>query len=228
MQHESKQHSTRPRTGTIFYVDGAGGGRVNRGWARRVHRGITEGGFRGWFITYRWHTGRGTIADQVSSVEYKRRHGRDLAERIAATRAANPNEPIHVVAYSAGTAIAVFALEALPVGVKVDDVVLIASSLSSAYDARKALRRVRGRLSVYVSPFDAVLSIFVPILGTADRRFCGRRILGLRGFDADFGNAVKVRVIPWCWRFSLNRHFGGHTGAVNWRFIRAHVARLLL
>src|SRR4030095_2265139 len=102
---------------------------------------------------------------------------------IQAYEAKFPNSPVNVVGLSAGTAIALYALEGLPAQNPGDTVVVLLSSVSSGYDLTTALRHIRGDMYVTTSPNDVVLSTLAPAFGTADRKYTGENIAGLRGFD---------------------------------------------
>lgn len=220
--------------GKVYFVDGAGGGGVltNKGAGVRV--GLKAAGYPGDFKVFVWNTGLGVFVDQLASVKYKRQKAAQLAKQIVAYVASHPQRPVNVIAQSAGTAIAAFTLEALPEDHPVENVVLLASALSSHYDLTKALRRVRNRLYVLTSGKDAVLSVGVALTGTADRQFCGACAAGLHGFhlppaaSEDTGRLyAKVENITWRSEFAKAGHFGGHTDAVNSRFVRQYVAPLL-
>lgn len=220
--------------GQVFYFDGAGGGAIG-GWSGGVKNGLRMAGYEGDFVVAPWHTGLGVGPDQTSSVEYKRGKAREMADRIEAYMREHPNRPVHVIGLSAGTAVAVFALEALPENRRVDDVVLLGSSLSSHYNLSNALRCVRGDVYVYTSERDGVLGFLVPAAGTADRQFCGACAAGLHGFhlpaDADGETRVlyeKVENIMWRSDFAAAGNYGGHTDAVNSRFVRDFVAPHLM
>ncbi len=228
-RHELDQH------GLVFYVDGAGGGSVLTDWGREVRDGLTRAGYPGEYRSFHWHTGLGVAADQAASVEYKRGRAALLAKEIREYQDGHPGRPVNIVALSAGTAVAVFALEDLPEAHPVDSVVLLGSSLSSHYDVSKAIRRVRRRLYVYTSDKDAVLGTLIPVAGTADREFCGACAAGLRGFHlpprADSttrGLYSKIDNIAWKPEFAASGNLGGHTDAVNPQFVRDFVAPLLV
>lgn len=223
------------RNGLVFYVDGAGGGNALKDYGRGVEQGLRQAGFDGDFLSFSWHTGLGVAADQTASVEYKRSKAKELAKQIVDFRSSHPGSPVHLVGLSAGTAVAVFALEELPTSAPVDSVTLLGSSLSSHYDITEALKRVNGRLSVYTSEKDAVLGVLVPISGTADRKYCGACSAGLRGFhlpedaDADVMELYdKVTNVNWRPEFAESGHNGGHTDAVNAVFVERHVAPIIL
>jgi hypothetical protein len=226
--------SGRTSQGIVYYLDGAGGGGVVN-WASDVRRGLREAGYAGAFETFDWETGLGVIADQEASNAYKRHQARKLAEQMVAHHEAYPQAPVTVIGLSAGTAIAVFALEALPADFTVDNVILLSSSLSANYDLTKALRHVGGKLYVTTSQHDPVLGALVALTGPANRGSHTDATLGVEGpeLPADASAqtrrsyAAKIRIIPW--RPALDRFgdYGGHTGTVAAPFIAHYVAPLV-
>ena len=221
--------------GEVYYLDGAGGGALLTNWGRGVKSGLRAGGYEGDFVNFTWQTGLGVIADQRASVEYKRSKARALAAEIRGYHVTHPGVPVHLVALSAGTAVAVFTLEALPENHPVDNLVLLGSSVSQHYDLTRALQRVRGRIYVFTSEKDAVLRFGVSTLGTADRQYCGACAAGLDGFHVP-PNAHeqtrqlygKIDNIAWRPEFAQYGNLGGHTDAVDARFVEHQVAPLLL
>lgn len=219
----------------VFYLDGAGGGHALSPWAWGVQQGLMTAGFPGDVYTFPWNTGLGATADESAGIDYKRREARKLAGSIRRYQDAYPGRPVTLIGFSAGTAIAVFALEELPRSRQVDDVVLLGSALSRRYDLTEALRRVRDRFVVYTSPKDSVLTVFVAITGTADREFCGACAAGLAGFDRggaaeDAETAAqyrKIEQVPWRPEFALAGNDGDHAGWVQPRFIQEYVAPIL-
>jgi pimeloyl-ACP methyl ester carboxylesterase len=221
--------------GQVFYLDGAGGGHALSPWAWGVREGLTEGGFPGDVYTFPWNTGLGFTVDETATVEYKRGKARELAGLIRRYQDEHPGGRVTLIGLSAGTAIAVFALEALPRTHQVDDVVLLGSALSRYYDLTEALKRVKHRVVVYTSATDAVLTVYIAIIGTADREFCGACAAGLSGFDrsraANDPEAAtqyrKLEQVPWQPEFAVAGSDGGHTDWVNPRFIQEHVAPIV-
>lgn len=225
------------RHGRVYYLDGAGGPGLLGDLSKRVEKGLVSAGYRGSFCSYRWHTGLGVAVDQAVSVGYKRHKAAALAQSIRRYRSQHPHQPVNLIGLSAGTAVTIFALEALPDSFAVDNVVLLGSSLSSDYDIAGALRHVRNRMYVVTSDRDAVLKFLVPLSGTADRKYCGLCSAGLRGFrlpeEADGtarGRALyrKLETIPWRPQFREAGNRGGHTGGVEPRFVHDYIAPLLL
>lgn len=224
-----------PPCSVVYYFDGAGGGGVLANWGRGVERGFREAGFAGEFINYSWQTGLGAPADQNSSVRYKRARAAEVAAAIARYGEGDPGADISLIGLSAGSAIVVYALEALPPGSEVQDVVLLGASISAQYNLTEALRHVRHRFYVFTSERDEVLGAFVPLVGTADRRYCGRCAAGLYGFHLPPGAGEetrrlygKIRSIAWRPEFELSGNQGAHLDFVNFAFVHRHIAPLLL
>lgn len=219
----------------VYYVDGAGGGGPIANWSHGVQEGLREAGYRGAFVNYVWQTGLGALADQQTSTGYKRSRAAALARLIQQHLDQHPNADVSVIALSAGTAIAVFALEALPQEQPIHDVFLLSSSMSANYDLTAALRRVQHHMYVFTSPGDPVLRIFVPLTGTADRRFCGQCSAGLYGFQLPANASAETRYL-----YSKLENLssgpltadekdnGGHTDKVRVAFVRDRITPLLL
>ncbi len=221
--------------GVVYYLDGAGGGGALLNWGRNVKHGLDLAGYQGDFQIFPWETRLGVLADQEEGVGYKRKKASELAALIADCTKANPNTPVNLMGLSAGTAVAIYTLEALPASSSVDNVVLLGASLSSDYDMTKALRHVKNDLYVFTSDHDAVLKVLVPFSGSADRRYVGANLAGLQGFHLPPGaNAetrrlyAKVTNITWQPEFEQEGDWGGHTGATRPRFVQHYIAPLLM
>ena len=126
--------------GMVFYCDGAGGGGITN-WGDGVKKGLNDAGYPGGWEEYDWETGLGVVAAQVESVSAKRAQGNKLAKQIMAYQSQYPDSPVNLIGLSAGTAIAIYALEALPDDDdnRVDTVVMLSSSVASDYDLTQAL-----------------------------------------------------------------------------------------
>jgi pimeloyl-ACP methyl ester carboxylesterase len=220
--------------GYLYYLDGAGGGTAKKNWSAGVKKGLLEGGYPGAGEMFTWETGRGLIADQDASVAYKRAKAKEMAREVEKQVKAFPDAPVDVLGFSAGTAVAIFALEALPPSVQVENVVLLGASISNDYDLTEALKRVRGKVYLYTSRRDRMLGFFMGFSGTADRKFVPGA--GERGFvlPRNAGPltkklyAEKLRAIPWTPTLAADGDFGRHFDNVKMKFIRDHVAPLLM
>ncbi len=217
----------------VFYLDGAGGGTAKSNYAGGVAEGFLEAGYKGGGEMIAWETNEGLMADQKASVDYKRARAKDIAAKVVAYKKKHPAAPVGILGFSAGTAEAVFALEYLPAGVKVDTVVLLGASISHDYDMTKALQHVKGKLHIFTSPHDHMLSVAMPFSGTADRKYHDAGA-GIRGFSLPAGASAetkqlyanKIVTTHYEKDFRKDHDRGHHFDNVKDSFIRDHVAPL--
>jgi hypothetical protein len=220
--------------GNVYYLDGAGGGGLLWNWDAGVRDGLLAAGYAGSGEMFNWETGMGPLADQDSSLIYKRGKASELALRIRQFRYQYPGAPINLISLSAGTAVAVFTLEALPPDCPVDNVVLLGASIASDYDLTTALRQVRGKLFILTSTRDEVLGGLVPMTGTADLDPHGGPAAGLNGFivpAAAWSKQVyadRVVTLPWTATMQRDGNYGGHLDNVKKEFVRDYVAPLVM
>ena len=221
--------------GKTFYLDGAGNFGVGKD---SVPRGLADGGYLGKLEHFIWTTYMGPLADQIY-LKHNRRAAEALARRIERYKRARPNRSVNIIALSAGTGIAVFALEELQPEFHVDNVVLLSSSLSAAYPLDKALPRVDGGIYVFWSPNDPILRGVVPIVGTVDRAGFGVHPAGTNGMRLRSNPLENTRelyrkVHNIRWYPSAARGLMGkvvsfrHAGATSKEFIRELVAPILI
>lgn len=222
-----------PSEGVTFYVGGAGP--IGNIGSIDVPSGLQDAGYRGYTEVFTWQSVTAAI-DQFALAR-NRGKGAELADRIRMRSRESPRAPIHIIALSAGTGIATFALERLPETVRVKSVVFLASSMSSRYDLSRALRRVDDGLYLFYSPDDPILSTLVPYTGTVDRRDAEIGVAGLQGFrpppaalQAADTRELYARVHNVRHRPSFNRYGyeGGHIDTTSREFIAKVVAPLLL
>lgn len=227
-------HKDRLANGCIFYMDGAGGGTAKTNYAAGVVSGMLNAGYQGAAEIVSWETGKGLLADQKASVAYKRAKAMEAAKMIHEYKQTHPGAPVGILGFSAGTAEAVFALEALPESVQIDQVVLLGASISRDYDMTQALKRVK-KLYVITSTHDRMLSTLMPLSGTADRKYNDPGA-GIKGFvipkQATYAThqlyAEKIVTIPYSRDFRKDQDGGHHFDNVKEAFIRDHVAPLLM
>lgn len=225
----------RMNRGCMFFFDGAGGGTKKTNYAGGVVQGMKEAGYPGAGELMSWETGQGLMADQKASVEYKRAQAAKSAARIRQYMKNHPGKPVSLLGFSAGTAEVIFALEMLPETAQVDHVVLLGASISRDYDMTAALKRVKHKLHIITSTHDHMLSIAMPLSGTADRKFHDPGA-GIKGFVLPPGAseetkqlyARKIAVIPYSKDFRKDGDKGHHFDNVKKDFIRDHVAPLLM
>ena len=221
--------------GIVFYVCGAGGGSFLSSWAPGVRKGLQDAGAPVEFREFLWQTGLGAWADQTSSVGYKRSKGEKLAEQIVSYRKEHPENKVTLIGLSAGTAVVVYALEALPETCQVNHVILLGSSLDANYDMSVALTRVGRDLYVFTSEKDEILNVFVPMTGSADRRYVGTDLVGICGFhplrQADESvrdQYKKIRTISWHQEFTEVGDYGGHTDTTNPQFVKKYLVPIVV
>jgi len=222
----------RMTRGYVYYLDGAGGGGVVN-WAGGVKQGLLDAGYNGAGEVFKWNTGLGVVPDQDASVEHKRSKAAECAQSIQQYVKEHPGAPVTLMGLSAGTAVTVFVLEALPVSCPVENVILLGASISSDYNLTRALQRVRNRMYVFTSEKDGVLAFLVPMAGTADRTIAPAA--GLRGFQMPSRPSAETRVqyakvahIHWRSEFAKAGDFGGHTDTVKAPFVQQYIAPLIM
>ena len=210
------------RHGKTFYLDGAGNWGIG---TRNFKQGLREAGFRGDIELFAWTSSFNPLVDQLNVAGAKRRAA-SLARRIEKYHQAYPDNEIHVVAMSAGTGVAAWAVEQLNDDTRVSDMVLLSSSLSHDYNVAQALTNIEGKVYVYHSPRDAVLEA-VKLIGTIDGKR-GVPAAGAVGLSPPDGLEDRVVNIPWSKRWRVYGWHGGHSDSTSRPFVRYEVARHIL
>lgn len=210
------------KLGKTFYLDGAG----NWGFgASEVPLGLRQGGYRGDVEVFVWTMTFNPLVDQLNILGAKARASA-LSKRIAAYHQKYPRNKVNIVALSAGTGVATWAVEELPPGVMIDNLVLLGSSLSHDYDMRKALQHISGRIYTYYSPHDTVLQS-VRVVGTIDQKR-GVDSIGLVGLKPPPGYEDRVVNTGWSRRWIRLGWAGAHTDCTNQLFVRREIAPRLI
>ncbi|MCE5327000.1 MAG: alpha/beta hydrolase [Planctomycetaceae bacterium] len=110
----------------------------------------------------------GALASQVDVIG-NRLVSMSIAKDIAAYQDSHPGRPVYVVGHSGGGGIAVFVAENMPEGHKVDGLILLSASISSAYDVTKALEHThRGILNFYNKDDGMLLGVGTTLFGNVD------------------------------------------------------------
>jgi hypothetical protein len=214
--------STPERFGKTFYLDGAG----NWGWGQTsVGEGLRRAGYRGDVEVFLWTTSLNPIIDQLNIVAAKLR-ARQLAGKIEDYHRRYPDSEINIVALSAGTGVATWAIENLNGGAKINNFAMLGSSLSHSYDVRRALTNMTGSIFVFYSRLDGVLPHTL-LVGTIDGRR-GVKPAGLIGLDVPPG--AKDRVINIAWTEDAKKFGwqGGHVDTTNPVFVANEIAPRIL
>jgi pimeloyl-ACP methyl ester carboxylesterase len=213
----------------VFVADGAG----NYQMASKMLRGVVQETAAALAVeTFVWSHGfKRTMPDQMD-LPHARIQGQRLAEIVLAYRKQYPRALIHLVGHSAGSMVVLSATEHLPPGT-VDHIVLLAPSVSCEYDIRPALRCVRGTVQVHYSRHDWLyLGLCTKLVGCADRHWCGAS--GRKGFSLrvespeDAALLERLQQHPWQSSYRLLGNEGGHYGAYQPAYLKAHVLPVLV
>ena len=211
----------------VFAADGAGNFQAS---SRSLRQTAQEDGLPLCVDTFVWSHGYlRIVADQVDYANI-RAQGQRLADAVMLAQRENPNTKVFLMGHSAGAAVVLAALESLPPNT-VEAAVLLAPSVSFNYDVGPSLPAVRREVTVFYSSHDILyLSLSTRLLGSSDRRWrapAGR--VGFRCVDTDqLDWAGKFQQIPWQPEYRRLGHNGGHYGAYQPDFLRAHVLPLFL
>ena len=219
-----------PAKGITYYLGGAGP--VGHVGSWDVPDGLAAGGYEGAVEVFPWQS-MIHAADQIN-LERNREKGIELTRRIQEYRRRYPKKQVNIIALSAGTGVATFALEYLPEGANINQVVYLGCSLSAHYDLTRALKRVNGGFYVIHSPYDRILRNVVWYTGTVDRRSASEGVAGLDGFlqpeppgpDTEVQYS-KLYNVEYREEFSLTGYEGGHTDSTSKEFISQYLAGVL-
>ncbi len=158
-----------------------------------------------------------------------------LADEVRQFRASQPDDPVFLIAKSAGSGVVVKTLEQLEEE-SVERAIFLAPALSPGYDLKTALRAVRSEMVVFWSPLDLfILGAGTRVFGTADRVWTasaglvGFRIpppLTVSGSHLD-GPYAKLRQVRWAPRMAASGYLGGHLGPDSPVFLKNYVVPLL-
>lgn len=215
----------------LFLLDGVGGLQAGPLMVRRALRN-SDASTLG-TILFTWQYGvPGEIWTDLMWVRRNRLMGAKLARRLLAFRRTHPEARIHVVAFSGGAGVAVFACERLRGRRLMETLVLACPALSPAYNLGPALQAV-GRCYALVSHRDTwILGFGTVIFGTVDRRFSpAAGQLGFRtptGISTEDARAYeRLREIRWSPALRRVGHHGGHTGWAGTAFLQRYLPEML-
>ena len=216
----TNQMATGPAAnGITYYLDGAG----NWGFGvADVPAGLTSAGYKGRVEPILWTSSFNPAIDQVNPINHALQSSA-LAGRIEDYKRRYPNKNVNVISLSAGTGIAVWAAEKVRPPAKINNVILLGSSLSYDYDMSRALANMTGKIYVYYSKFDGVLEGPVKAIGTVDHKV-GVDAVGLVGSRSPRGKDRIVN-IGWSTRYQKYGWSGAHTDCTSKAFVAGVLAR---
>lgn len=210
----------------IFIADGAGN---FKNCSRSVAEAVSRDHDSTLVHTFDWSHGYGKVLADQLGFEYAQEAGRGLARQIEEFHEHAPHCRIFVLGHSAGSSVALSALEHVSPGV-VERGFLIAPSVSARYPVEPALKNVKHALHVYYSKHDWwYLGVATHVLGTQDRKFV-EPAAGRVGFRVDSNDPLftKLKQHPWKPADAQTGHFGGHFGPYHPEFIRRNILPLTI
>jgi pimeloyl-ACP methyl ester carboxylesterase len=191
-------------------------------------QGIVQGGFLADVDLFDWVGGEEGL-NALANVPKHEEQSTRAAELLTKAYREHPDRPIVLTGHSAGTGVAVWALEKLPPDVKVDTLLMLQSALSPGYDLSKALSHVR-RAYAFNSPLDSVvLGTGTSLFGTIDRQKV--EAAGKVGFvmpdGANAAQYAKLRQFSYDPAWLRFGNFGDHIGVMMRPFARGVISTVL-
>lgn len=215
--------SSAPSGPMVIFLDGAGWS----GSERSVRAGLHAAGFTGHVEAFTWSSRLGPVPDHFL-VGHKKRRARQLVERVVQRRARYPECGLHLMGLSAGSGVIVFALEQLPDGVDVDNVVLFSPSISAKYDLSSAMEHVRGCLYATSSPRDGILGGLRINADGKSGHPAGLYGLRIPSRVKRYDLYTRVVNLPWRAAYADLGWNGSHTGATGQEFVERMIAPRIL
>lgn len=208
--------------GKTWYIDGAG----NWGFGvAECINGMDAAGYRGRVDNFRWSVTAMPALDQILRF-VAQDGGKRLGGVVSNYMDKYPDTETNIIALSAGTGVGMWAIESVRPPHKVNNYVMLGSSISSKYDATKALKNMKGRIVVYYSSTDAVLNGPVRTLGTIDGTFDDAAgLVGLHGRGYASG---RVFNIAWAPKFERLGWVGGHTDSTSYDMMRLEISKYIV
>ena len=217
-----------PGRGIVLVADGAGDFRLT---SEAVRRAVELEKLPLDVETFVWSHGYYRIFSDQLDVENHQRQGERLAALILERRRTAPDNPIYLVAHSAGSSVVLTAAESLPTGT-IDRIILFGPAVSAYYDLGPALRGVRGGIDVFCSHSDGWYLWTAMFLTKLIHGGHGEAA-GSVGFQPhsrtaeDIARYKKLCQYPWEPWLIWTGHDGGHFGYYQQGYLRAFVLPLL-
>ena len=210
------------RNGITFYCPGAGN--IDFG-DQGIRKGLEQSGYRGQVASVAWTISFNPAIDQALRLN-ARLGGSRLASYIEKYLEQYPDGQVNLIGLSAGSGVAIWALEELKPGYQVDTVVLLSSSLHHEYDVSKALSHVKGNIYNYYSSVDPILAGPMKVFGTIDGVFFEDGA-GAVGLHSPHGGE-RITNIAWQPAFKKYGYYGGHTDVTNPEFVQSHISQHII
>ncbi len=225
-RREAAMKAAAQKGAMLLHLPGIGG---QLGIDRRMTAGLKDGGVKAKIVIYDW-TEYDAGIHALHAYDRNQAEAEFAARLIVAHHEADPDSPIFLTGHSGGCAIATWALEKLPQGIVVDQVLLMAPALSPTYDLSKALRHVRGKMYCFTSTGDSlVLYTGTRMFGTMDGLHV--EAAGYGGFvmpaGADAQEYRKLVSEPYKEEWGRYGDWGDHIGPMARAFAEAVLAPLV-
>jgi hypothetical protein len=197
---------------------------------RSLIAGLKQGGVGQDISYYDWTNGHVGIP-ALHAYDENHRQAAHVAEMIAKQLADDPGRRVVVTSHSGGGAIAVWAMEDLPAGDEVNDVLLLAPALSPDYDLTAALRHVKDHIYLFWSSGDGfIIGLGCRVCGTMDGKTTNAA--GYVGFvrppSGDAGQYAKLQQRAYDPNWMWLGNFGDHIGPMAQPFAAKVLAPLVL
>ncbi len=214
----------------LVIVDGVGGFQFAPILIRRMLRlaDATMG-----TVYFPWQFGLvGEIFTDLMWLRRNKKMGAKLAEELTKLRQEFPQAKIHLVSYSGGVGISVFALELLPNSTIVESLIMACPALSPTYNLAPALSNVSRAYALVSNGDYGILGIGTTVLGTTDRKHCAAA--GQRGYQLptntkteDIVEYAKLKELRWDKSQRELGHSGGHTGWASGPWLAKHMLPII-
>ncbi len=209
----------------VVFLDGAG----YFGGGPSVSRGLRMAGYDGEFRGFVWTSFLLWGADHLIAARSDL-NANNLSGYIQRYYRDHPDGTLTVMGLSAGCSVILNALERLPDGCEVANVVLFQPSVSASRNLVPALGHIRGKLYATCSRKDALLAA----LGVNADGEPGPPA-GRSGFRIASGLSAKQRRVytkvvnlPWRSQYKKYGWNGGHVGSTNRKFVKHMIASRIM
>jgi len=180
--------------------------------------GVLRAGYRGAVKRFGWNRGVPFLRSLVNLMS-RRHHARQtarLVERIVWFKTRYPEAPVSLLAQSGGCWIVIKALELLPADMGVHSAVLIAPSMSPAYNISLAASKCAAGLTSIGGPGDYFfLGLGTTLFGTSDRVHTPSA-----GWIGWHHHPTGFREVRWHPSWVRYGYFSNHTSSSAVRFIQ--------
>lgn len=196
-----------------------------------IAKGLDQGGIDHAIEIYDWTSSPWPLHN-LRAEDHNRRAAAKIARRIADYRVDFPGRPVVLIGQSGGAAIAAWAAEAMPGGVKASGIIMLAPALSGPYLLDLALSNLeRGIVSFHSERDRLFLAWGTTIYGTMDGEHTSSA--GHTGFDVPTAGGKpagyeKLFQIGWREKMSRAGHHGVHLTSSAAGFVAAYVAPFVL